>query len=111
MTTIIALPPQPPLKNTTTPRPLGTGGLINHPRYHPTSPATRTGALSWEQAAHQFACSPPPVTVEEAGGNYSAMFPPFVPPLRGPFLSAVLPRSHPTRGSLVRTGREYSPPS
>ena len=90
---------------------------MRHPRYHPNFPAgdavTGTpfmaGTLGRNGASRGSV--PPPLTVEEAGGDYSALVPPFVPPLRGPFLSGVLPRSHRARGSLIRTGREYSPPS
>src|SRR5205807_6075062 len=96
---------------------LGTGGLMRHPRYHPNFPANdavagtpyMAGTLGRDRAITRLR----PASGYGGGSRRRLLSDvlPFAPPLRGPFLSGVLPRSHRARGSLVRTGREYSPPS
>jgi len=91
---------------------------MRHPRYHPNFPADDAVAGTTPYMAGTLgrdrATTPLRPASGYGGGRRRRLLsdvPPFVPPLRGPFLSGVLPRSHRPRGSLVRTGREYSPPS
>src|SRR5205807_4255955 len=84
-------------ENTTTPRPLGTGGLINHPRYHPTSPATRAGALV--RAGRQRACPPASGYGGDSRRRLLGGVPAVRPPLRDPFRSAA-PRAHTDHAGL-----------